>query len=120
MLDCHCTLVDDPAVIAFAMPGGYIYDTRGILPYLISEAQLAGVLGHEIGHVTHRHSAQQITRQQIAGLGLGVASILSPTVARYGQTAQQALGLMFLKYSRDNENEADALGVDYSTKAGWD
>ena len=119
-LDWHFTVIDDPSVNAFAMPGGYIYVTRGILAHLNSEAQLAGVLGHEIGHVTHRHSAEQITRQQVTGLGLGIASIASPTVARYGQLAQQALGLMFLKFSREHENEADDLGVEYATKAGYD
>jgi predicted Zn-dependent protease len=119
-LDWHFTVIDDPAVNAFAMPGGYIYITRGILAHLNSEAQLAGVLGHEIGHVTHRHSAEQLTRQQISGLGLGLASLLSPTVSRYSAVAQQALGLMFLKFSRTNETEADELGVDYSTKAGYD
>jgi predicted Zn-dependent protease len=102
------------------MPGGYIYVTRGILAHLNSEAQLAGVLGHEIGHVTHRHSAEQLTRQQVTGLGVGVASLLSPGAARYGQVAQQALGLMFLKFSRTNETEADQLGVDYATRAGYD
>jgi len=119
-LEWHFTVIDDPAVNAFAMPGGYIYVTRGILAHLNSEAQLAGVLGHEIGHVTARHSAQQMTQEQIAGVGLGVASIFSRTVAQYGQLAQQAMGLMFLKYSRDHETEADALGVDYATKAGYD
>ena len=119
-LEWHFTVIDDPSVNAFAMPGGYIYITRGILAHLNSEAQLAGVLGHEIAHVTHRHSAGQISRQQLAGIGLGVASILSSTVARYGQVAQQALGLMFLKYSRAHENEADASGIDYATKAGFD
>ncbi len=114
------TVIDDPSVNAFAMPGGYIFVTRGILAHLNSEAQLAGVLGHEIAHVTHRHSASQISRQQLAGIGLGVASILSSTAARYGQVAQQALGLMFLKYSRDHENEADASGINYSTQAGFD
>jgi predicted Zn-dependent protease len=102
------------------MPGGYIYVTRGILAHLNSEAQLAGVIGHEIGHVTHRHSAEQITRQQFAGLGLGIASALSPTLARYNSAAQQALGLMFLSFSRTHETEADELGVDYSTAGGWD
>lgn len=114
------TVIDDPSVNAFAMPGGYIYITRGILAHLNSEAQLAGVLGHEIAHVTRRHSASQISRQQLAGIGLGVASILSSSVARHGQVAQQALGLMFLKYSRDHENEADASGIDYATRAGYD
>ena len=119
-LDWHFTVIDDPSVNAFAMPGGYIYITRGILAHLNSEAQLAGVLGHEIAHVTRRHSAVQISRQQLAGIGLGVASILSSDVARYGQLAQQALGLMFLKYSRTHENEADASGVEYATLAGYE
>ena len=119
-LTWHFTVIDDPTVNAFAMPGGYIYVTRGILAHLNSEAQLAGVLGHEIGHVTHRHSAEQITRQQFAGLGLGVASMLSPALARYSNVAQQALGLMFLSFSRTHETEADQLGVEYSTAANYD
>ncbi len=119
-LTWHFTVVDDPTVNAFALPGGYIYITRGILAHLNSEAQLAGVMGHEIGHVTARHSAQQVTQQQLAGLGLGLASALSPTFQRYGALAQQGLSLMFLKYSRADETQADELGVEYSTKAGWD
>lgn len=119
-LDWHFTVLDDDVVNAFAMPGGYIYITRGILAHLNSEAQLAGVLGHEIGHVTARHSARQITRQQIAGLGLGVASLVSTTVAQYSSVAQQGLGLLFLSYSRDNETQADQLGVEYATRAGYD
>ena len=119
-LTWHFTVLDDPAVNAFAMPGGYIYVTRGILAHLNSEAQLAGVLGHEIGHVTHRHSAEQITRQQVAGIGLGVASLMSEAVSKYGGMAQQALGLVFLKFSRTNETEADELGVEYATRAGYD
>jgi predicted Zn-dependent protease len=114
------TLLDDPTVNAFAMPGGYIYITRGIMAHLNSEAQLAGVMGHEIGHVTARHSAARITQQEIAGLGLGVAGIFSPQFARYSDVAQQALGLMFLKYSRDDETQADELGVQYATATGWD
>jgi predicted Zn-dependent protease len=78
------------------------------------------VLGHEIGHVTARHTASRITQQQLAGLGLGLASVFSATVRHYSETAQQALGLMFLKYGRDDENQSDQLGVDYSAKAGWD
>ena len=119
-LDWHFTVIDDPSVNAFAMPGGYIYITRGILAHLNSEAQLAGVLGHEIGHVTARHTARQITGQQVAGIGLLVGSIVSPSVARYGGVAQQALGLMFLSYSRSHETEADELGIQYTTRAGWD
>lgn len=119
-LEWHFTVLDDPTVNAFAMPGGYIYITRGILPYLNSEAQLAGVLGHEIGHVTHRHSAAQMTQQQLFGAGLALGSIVSPTFARYSGAAQQALSLLFLKFSRTDESQADELGVDYATKAGYD
>src|SRR5262249_4674836 len=97
------TVLDDPVVNAFAMSGGYIYVTRGLLAHMQSEAQLAGVLGHEIGHVTARHSAKQITQQQIAGLGLGLASAISPGFRRYSSTAEQALGLLMLKYSRADE-----------------
>ena len=119
-LEWHFTLLDDPTVNAFAMPGGYIYITRGIIAHLNSEAQLAGVLGHEIGHVTARHTAQRITQQQIAGLGLGVAGIVSGGFRRYSDAAQSALGIIFLKYSRDDETQADQLGVEYATKAGYD
>lgn len=116
----HFTVLDDPTVNAFALPGGYIYVTRGILAHLGSEAQLAGVLGHEIGHVTARHGAKRATQQTLAGLGLGVAGILSSTVRQYSAEAQQALGLLLLKYGRDDETQSDQLGVDYSTAAGWD
>jgi len=119
-LEWHFTLLDDPVVNAFAMPGGYIYITRGILAHLNSEAQLAGVLGHEIGHVTARHTASRITQQQIAGLGLGLASIFSESFRQYSNAAQTALGIIFLKYSRADENQADELGVGYAVKAGYD
>ena len=119
-LEWHFTVLDDPVVNAFAMPGGYVYITRGILAHLNSEAQLAGVLGHEIGHVTARHTAAQITKQQLAGLGLGIAAALSGTFQKYSGAAQQALGLLFLKYSRDAETQADELGVEYAAKAGYD
>jgi len=114
------TVLDDPAVNAFAMPGGYIYVTRGLLAHMQSEAQLAGVLGHEIGHVTARHSARHITQQTLASLGLQIAVAVSPTFRRYGGTAEQALGLLLLKYSRDDESEADALGVRYASVSGFD
>ncbi len=113
-------VLDEPTVNAFAAPGGYIYITRGILAHLNSEAQMAGVLGHEIGHVTARHYAQQASRQQIAGLGLILGSVLSESVARSADLAQSGLGLLFLKYSRNNENESDRLGVEYSLNSGYD
>ena len=113
-------VVDSPVINAFALPGGFVYITRGILAHMNNEAELAIVLGHEIGHVTARHGAEQYSRQQLAGLGLGVGSILSPTVARVGQLAETGLGLLFLKYGRDDETQADELGVQYATKAGYD
>ncbi len=119
-LGWHFTVLDDPVVNAFAMPGGYIYITRGILAHLQSEAQLAGVLGHEIGHVTARHAARQITQQQLTGLGIGIASIVSEDFRRYGGAAEQALGLLLLKYGRDDENQSDLLGVRYATAANYD
>jgi len=119
-LGWHFRVLDSPVVNAFAIPGGYIYITRGILAYLNSEAQLAGVLGHEIGHVTARHSAQQITRSQIAGVGLLAGAVFVGALRPYAGLAQQGLGLLFLKYSRDNETQADELGVTYSTRADYD
>ncbi len=114
------SVLDDPVVNAFATPGGYVYITRGILAHLNSEAQLAGVLGHEIGHITARHSAQRLTQQQLAGVGLTLAAALSEEFRRYSDAAQTALGLMVLKYGRDDENEADELGVGYTAKAGYE
>jgi predicted Zn-dependent protease len=95
-------VVDDPVVNAFALPGGFVYVTRGILAHLNSEAELSAVMGHEIGHVTARHSATQMSRQQLAQVGLALGSVLSKDVERYGGIASAALGVLFLKYSRDN------------------
>lgn len=114
------TVIDDATVNAFALPGGPIFVTRGILTYMNSEAELASVVGHEIGHVTARHSVQQISKAQIAQLGIGLGSILSPTVASLGQAAGAGLQLLFLKYGRDAERQADELGFKYMTKEGWD
>jgi predicted Zn-dependent protease len=112
-------VVDDPVVNAFALPGGFIYVTRGILAHFESEAQLAAVLGHEIGHVTARHSADQMSRQQVAMLGLGVGMILQPELQRFAGAAQAGLGLMFLKFGRDHEREADSLGLRYMLAGGY-
>lgn len=119
-LDWHYTAVDSPVINAFAIPGGYVYFTRGILAYLNNEAELAGVMGHEIGHVTARHSVTQMTRSQVAQIGLGAASILSPKIGQFGDVAGSGLGLWFLKFSRDDERQADQLGVEYAAKAGYD
>ncbi len=114
------TVIDDPIVNAFALPGGFIYVTRGIMTHLSSEAELVSVLGHEIGHVTGRHGANRMSKAQLATIGLGVGMIASPEFARFGDLAQQSLGLLFLKYSRDDERQADDLGVRYTVKGGWD
>jgi len=114
------TVIDDAAVNAFALPGGPIFITRGILTHMNSEAELASVLGHEIGHVTARHSAQQLSRQQFTQLGLGVGSALSPEIAGLAQAGGAGLQLLFLKYGRDAERQADELGFRYMLKEGWD
>src|SRR5688500_7950612 len=113
-------VLDSPAVNAFALPGGFIYITRGILPYLDNEAQLVGVLGHEIGHVTARHSAQQYTRGMGASLGVLVGSIFVPAIRPLSDLAQGGLGVLFLKFGRDDELQADALGAEYTAGGGWD
>jgi predicted Zn-dependent protease len=119
-LTFHFRVLDSPVVNAFALPGGYIYITRGIMAYVGSESQLAGILGHEIGHVTARHTAQQVTQQQIAGIGLIAGAIFVDAFRPYTGLAQQGLGLLFLKYSRDHETQADELGITYAARAGYD
>ncbi len=115
-------VVDDPVVNAFALPGGFIYITRGILAYFGSEAELAAVMGHEIGHVTARHSAQQMTQQQLAQVGLVAGAVLVPDefsqlVLGVGGTGLQ---LMFLKFGRDDERQADDLGMRYMVRGDYD
>jgi predicted Zn-dependent protease len=119
-LPWHFTVVDVPAVNAFALPGGYIYMTRGILAYLDNEAQLAGVLGHEIGHVTARHAAQQYTKATGGQLGLLALGVFVPEARPFGQIAETGLALLFLKHGRDDELQSDRLGVEYAAKGGWD
>ena len=119
-LPWHFTVVDSPAINAFALPGGYIYITRGILPFLQDESQLAGVLGHEIGHVTARHASEQYSRSTSAQLGLVLGSLFVPGGAGLAQLGGTGLGVLFLKYSRDDEAQADGLGVRYAARAGWD
>jgi predicted Zn-dependent protease len=119
-LEWSYKVVEDPVVNAFAVPGGFIYITRGILGYLNNEAQLASVMGHETGHVTARHTVSQISKQELAQLGLGIGMIVSPTVAQFGNVASAGLSVLFLKFSRDDETQADELGLRYMTKAGYD
>ena len=113
-------VMDSPVINAFAVPGGYVYITRGILAHLNNEAELAGVVGHEIGHITARHSAQKYSETYLANLGLGIGSMVSEDFAMFAGLAAQGLGLLFLKFSRDDERQSDVLGVEYSTKVGYD
>lgn len=118
-LKYHFAVLDTPVVNAFAAPGGYIYITRGLLALLKNEAELAVVLGHELGHVNARHSAKAMTKQILFGLGLAIGAELSEKFRKYAPVAVVAGQLLFLKYSRDNEYQADALGVEYSRKGGY-
>lgn len=113
-------ILDSPVVNAFAVPGGYVYFTRGIMGYFNNEAQFEGVLGHEIGHIAARHSAEQYTKQVLGQIALIGGMIVSKEIRTFANEAQQAMGLLFLKYSRDNESQSDELGVEYSTKLGFD
>ena len=113
-------VVDDPGVNAFALPGGYIFITRGILAAFNSEAEMASVLGHEMGHVTARHSVEQMSRAQLAQLGLGVAMVASEDFRQYAGLAQMGLGVLFLKFSRDDESQADHLGLRYLMRDNYE
>jgi predicted Zn-dependent protease len=113
-------VVNDASVNAFALPGGFIFVTRGLMTSINDEAELATVIGHEIGHVTNRHSVQQISKAQVAQLGLGLGSILSSDVARVAGLASQGLSVLFLKYSRDAENQADKAGFRYALNQNYD
>jgi len=119
-LPWHYTVADVPAINAFALPGGYIYITRGILPFLDDESQLAGVLGHETGHVTARHAASQYSKSTLSQIGLIGAAIFAPGGQAIAQAGGTGLGLLLLKNSRDDEAQADQLGVRYAARAGWD
>jgi predicted Zn-dependent protease len=113
-------ILDDASVNAMALPGGYNYVTRGLLSYMNSEAELAAVMGHEIGHVTARHTVNQLSKQQLAQVGMVLGMILRPELRNYGNLAEVGMGLLFLKYGRDDEREADNLGLRYMTRGGYD
>ncbi len=114
------TVIDDPLVNAFALPGGPIFITRGIMAHMNSEAQLVSVLGHEIGHITAKHSVNQISKTQLTqGLLIG-AMVLRPELQQFGNLSSQALGVLFLKFSRDDEIQADDLAFRYMTAQNYD
>jgi predicted Zn-dependent protease len=113
-------IVDSPVVNAFAVPGGYVYFTRGIMAHFNNEAEFAGVLGHEIGHITARHSAKQYSNAMLAQIGLVAGMALSPEFAQFADLAQNGISMLFLKFGRDAESQSDKLGVEYSTKINYD
>ncbi|MCG6189065.1 M48 family metalloprotease [Maribellus maritimus] len=119
-LEYHFRILDSPVINAFAVPGGYIYMTRGILAHFNNEAELIGVLGHEMGHITARHTASQQSKQQLGQLLLVGGMIVSEDFRQFADYAMQGMQLLFLKFSRDNERQSDKLGVEYSTKIGYD
>jgi len=113
------TVLDSPIVNAFALPGGYVFVTRGLLALADNEAELAGVLAHEIGHVTAHHAAQRYSQSIFAQLGLGLLGAVtgSDLVNQVGGTVAQ---LALRSYSRDQELEADTLGVSTMSRVGFD
>ncbi|MBN9528386.1 MAG: M48 family metalloprotease [Alphaproteobacteria bacterium] len=112
------TLLNSPVVNAFALPGGYIYFTRGLLALANNEAELAGVIGHEIGHVTARHTAQRYSRGVMAQLGVAALDLLLQN-SLASQLAQAGGALYLQKYSRDQEYQADLIGIQLLTRAGY-
>ncbi len=112
-------IVDESAVNAFALPGGFVYLSRGILPFLRDEAEMAAVLGHEVGHIDARHSAEAYSKQQLAGGTLALGGVLWPRGKAVVGAAGIGLGFAFLKFGRDAELESDRLGVGYAAAGGW-
>jgi len=119
-LEYQFRILDSPVINAFAVPGGYIYLTRGILAHLNSEAELIGVLGHEMGHITARHALSRQSRGQLARWLLLGGMIVSEEFAQFANLAYAGVELLFLQYSRSDEREADRLGVEYSARIGYD
>lgn len=128
-LQWHFTVLDSPDINAFALPGGYVYVTRGLMAYMEDEADLAGVIGHEIGHVTARHGAQRATRSQDAGLGVLAATVLGAVLESQGfagagqaasQVSQTVASGYIASYGREQELQADSLGAEYLSRSNYD
>jgi len=113
-------IVDSPVINAFAVPGGFVYFTRGIMAHFNNEAEFAGVLGHEIGHVTARHSVIRQRNQLFGQLGLLAGIILVPQLGEFVEPLSQGMQLALLKFGRDAERQSDKLGVEYSSQVGYD
>jgi len=119
-LPYRVTVLDTPVVNAFAIPGGYVYLTRGILALIGSEAELAAIIGHELGHINARHSLRRMSGMILLNLGLAVGSALNEDIARISGLANIGLQLLYLKFSRQDEYQADSLGVRYTRAGGYD
>lgn len=117
-LEWKFTVVDTDDVNAFATPGGFVYISRGILPYLANEAELAAVLGHEVGHVTARHSVQQHSKSTMAGI-LGAAATIFTGQPALGDLTNIAGAAIISGYGREAELEADKLGAEYLSRTGY-
>ncbi len=113
------TVIDSDMVNAFALPGGYVHITRGLLALANSEAEVAGVLAHEVGHITGRHSAQRYSQGVLANIGVGVLGILTGS-RELANLAGTGAEYYLRSYSRDHEFEADMLGVRYLKRAGFE
>ena len=111
-------VIDSDVVNAFALPGGYVHVTRGLLALANNEAEAAGVIAHEIGHVVARHAAQRTTQAQLGGIGAMLGAVLLGDVG--AQLGQYGASAYVAHYSRDQEFEADSLGVRYLSRAGFD
>lgn len=118
-LEFTFTVLDSPEINAFALPGGYVYITRGIMAYLDSKAELAGVLGHEIGHVTARHSVRQQSGQKASDL-LSVLIGATTGISELGDLSNQLSTGILRGYGREHELEADRLGAEYLHLSGYD
>jgi predicted Zn-dependent protease len=119
-LNYEFKIVDSPVINAFAVPGGYVYFTRGIMAHFNNEAEFAGVLGHEIGHITARHSVIQQRNQLLGQLGIIAGVILVPELSQFVEPMSQGMQLALLSFGRDAERQSDKLGVEYSSKIGYD
>lgn len=122
-LNYSFTVLDDELINAFALPGGYVHITRGLLALAENEAEMASVLGHELGHITARHAAQRYSQSVAANIGVGLLGVLGAAAGLPAGTADIAgfgAQAYLQSYSREQELEADELGIRYMTRAGYD
>ncbi len=119
-LDYEFKIVDSPVINAFALPGGYVYFTRGIMAHFNNEAEFAGVLGHEIGHITARHAVIQKRNAMLGQLGIIAGVMLVPELSQFVEPLSAGMELAMMSFGRDAERQSDKLGVEYSSRIGYD